>query len=93
VVKVLIPAGESRTTERKEHHDVKIWTRIPVAAFFMIEVEGLVIWLIVSSVRPSTAVDTTSRSSALEVPTDRFVRGEIDAETYRSMKATIEGGR
>ncbi len=62
---------------------------------FMILIVGLVIWLIVSAVRPerrtptSTASPSTSR--AIEVLADRYARGEIDGEEYRSRKAAIEG--
>jgi putative membrane protein len=64
----------------------------PIAGFFMMAVVGLVIWLIVSAVRPARATGTAPSSRAMEVLADRYARGEIDAETYRSTKTTIEGG-
>lgn len=66
---------------------------VPIAAIFMIAVVGLVIWLIASAVRPQVPFASPSRSTALDVLEDRYARGEIDGDTFRSTRANIEGAR
>lgn len=57
---------------------------------FMIAFMGLFIWVIASAVRPDRA--RTNRRGALEVLEDRYARGEIDGEEYRTRRSNIEGG-
>ncbi len=57
----------------------------------MIVIVGLVVWLIVSTLRPQRTIQTSSPSRAIEVLADRYARGEIDGEEYRNRKAAIEG--
>jgi len=65
----------------------------PIAGIAMIALVGLVVWFIVGAVRPDRTVDANAPSRALEVLADRYARGEIDAETYRTTRATIQGAR
>jgi uncharacterized membrane protein len=65
----------------------------PFAAIFMIAIVGLVIWMIAMAIRPKPQVATASPSRALDLLADRYARGEIDTDAYRSAKATIEGAR
>jgi uncharacterized membrane protein len=58
---------------------------------FMILIVGLIIWAIVSAVRPERATTQSPAPRALEVLADRYARGEIDGQEYRNAKATIEG--
>ncbi len=62
----------------------------PVGGLFMFAIFGLFVWLIVTAIRPERSRPSESR--ALEVLSDRFARGEIDAEEYRTRKSIIEGG-
>jgi len=69
-----------------------------MGGIFMIVIVGLVVWLIVSTLRPerttqtsSTSTKTSSTSKAIEVLANRYARGEIDGEEYRNRKAAIEG--
>jgi len=39
----------------------------------------------------SAGTNAGADSKALEILSERFARGEIDAETYRSMKKELEG--
>ena len=62
----------------------------PVGGLFMFAVFGLFAWLIVSAVRPERT--STGESRALEVLADRYARGEIDVEEFRTRRSIIEGG-
>ena len=65
----------------------------PIAGIAMIALVGLVVWFIVGAVRPDRTAEVNTPSRALEVLADRYARGEIDAEIYRTTKATIQGAR
>ena len=62
-----------------------------MGGIFMIVIVGLIIWLIVRTVRPEPTTQPSSTPRAIEVLADRYARGEIDGEEYRSRKAAIEG--
>jgi putative membrane protein len=62
-----------------------------MGGIFMIAIVGLVVWAIVSAVRPERTAAPSSTPRALEVLADRYARGEIDGEEYRNTKAAIEG--
>ncbi len=47
---------------------------------------GLLVWLVVWSVRPVT----DRRRTAVEILEERFARGELDAEAYRLTRSELE---
>lgn len=52
---------------------------------------SLLIWGLVRWLGERSATPTAVPPSALEVLHQRFARGEIDAPTYRAMRAELEG--
>ena len=51
---------------------------------------GLAAFAIVAFVRSGRALNRFTRSSGLDILSERFARGEIDAETFRTMKTELE---
>ena len=47
---------------------------------------GLLVWALVATSRPGRP----TRPTALDILEERFARGEIDAETYRSTRTELE---
>ncbi|GMR02453.1 MAG: hypothetical protein BMS9Abin20_0789 [Acidimicrobiia bacterium] len=60
----------------------------PLGGLFMFAILGLFVWLIVTAVRPARAGNNESR--AIEILADRYARGEIDGEEFRSRRSIIE---
>ena len=66
-----------------------------VMGVFMLVLLGLAIFAIVSFARRGGAAGTLpearpSGGRAIEILAERFAKGEIEAETYRSMKTELE---
>ena len=64
----------------------------PMCFIFMIFMIGFVafaVWLIIRGVQPQSAGGSEFR--ALGELADRYARGEIDGEEYRTRKSIIEG--
>jgi len=61
---------------------------MPFGGLFMVAIVGLIVWAVIAATRPSRSVG--ERPSALDVLDDRFARGELDEEEYRTRRATIE---
>jgi len=64
----------------------------PMGFIFMVFMVGFVAfaaWLIIRGAQPEAAGGSESR--ALGELADRYARGEIDAEEYRTRKSIIEG--
>ena len=64
----------------------------PMGFIFMIFMIGFVVfaaWLIIRGVQPKPA--GVSESRALSELAERYARGDIDGEEYRTRKSIIEG--
>lgn len=66
-----------------------------VMGIFMLVLLGFAIFAIVRFARRGNAVGIlpegpTSKGKALAILSERFAKGEIDSETFRSMKAELE---
>lgn len=51
---------------------------------------GLAAFAAVAFVRSGRALSRSTRSSGLDILSQRFARGEIDAETFRTMRIELE---
>ncbi|MCX7024284.1 MAG: SHOCT domain-containing protein [Spirochaetes bacterium] len=57
---------------------------------FLVALIALVVVLIVRLSRSGTQANAVSKDRGLDILSGRFARGEIDAETFRSMKSELE---
>ena len=58
--------------------------------FMVLAVAVAAAFAVAAFIRSGRIAARPSRSSALEILTERFARGEIDTETFRALKSELE---
>lgn len=56
----------------------------------VLAVAGAAAFAVAAFIRSGRTAARPDRSPALEILTERFVRGEIDTETFRALKSELE---
>ena len=80
------------------HHVVGVngpwfWMQAVLHGLLWVGLIGLLVWGVVAlSRRPTTSTVAAPQPSALEILSQRYARGEIDAATYNEMRRQILGG-
>lgn len=67
------------------------WSMMAMGWLFMLIIIGLVAWIVIQAGAASPKPHDKSTGSAQRILADRFARGEIDQEEYRSRSGELDG--
>jgi putative membrane protein len=67
------------------------WSMMAMGWQFMLIIVGLVVWAVIQAGAKSPKPHDKRTGSAQRILADRFARGEIDEEEYRSRSGELDG--